>query len=265
MKRVWLAIAVLGVATLAGCEGDPSAPNHTMRDRPILGPTENPNSEKRALEKPGRDLPTGGGSEFPGQSKAKSVDPAVASASRNKNSVQTLDESALAPFGKCPAQPAGYSKGPMVVPGTGMVIESNWGTVEALANYPHRAWANSGTNYQSGDTKANPKYTQDLTTILYGHDNEQYEYGTGPANPLADYIDVPWGYGNFLAIPVLMFIDLPLAQRTTSTQWKHGVFQGHLPEGGEIAPTPVPGVIHWDYPKATIYTGGSTTGATTQP
>jgi hypothetical protein len=274
MKRVWLAIAVLGVTSfagpvgLAGCEGDPSAPNHTARDnRNLLGPTENSNAEKRELEKPGRSLPTGGGSEFPGQSAIKTVPPTVASTATPTadSPVQTLDASALAPFCKCPMHTAGYSKGPVVVPGTGMVIESNWGSVDALADYPHRAWPNMGTNYQSGDVKANPKYTQDLTTILFGHDNEQYEWGTGPANPLVDYLDVPWGFLNFAAIPARMFVDPPLAQRTTSTQWKRGVFQGHLPETGAIMPTPLPGVIHWEYPKATVYDGKSTTGATTQP
>jgi len=258
MKCVWLAIAVLSVAGLSGCEADESAPRHSARDgRNLLTPDEKAknNAEQRELEKPGRELPTGGGAEFPGQSAAPARHPAVAAA--GQPSVVTLaavgPDSALYPFTICPRHKAPAPPATLIVPETGMDIPPDWGTVGALPEYRHRAWTDTKVYYESGDTKHNPRYFEDATTWKTGVASGNYERGTLPSNPLYDLMDVPWFYGNVLALPVLMCIDCPWGQRTTSVHWDRPVFNGALPPEGAIAPTPVEGTIHWEYPKPAVY------------
>ncbi len=254
MKRIFLAIAVLGVAGLVGCEADESAPKHSMRNgHNLLTPDEaaKNNAEKRETEKPQREMPTGAGSEFPGQSAVPAPHPAVALASQS--TVQTLDQTSPTPkkwsFYHAPA-PSNHT---LKVPGTGMTIDREWGSIAAMPNYPHRAWPDTKVNYQSGDTKHNPLYFGDATTLVIGAPNNNYERGSEVYCPIVEASDIPWFYGNLVALPFLMVIDCPFAQRTTSTHWDKPVFRGHLPQEGDIAPTPVPGEIHWVYPKQTTY------------
>ena len=167
MKRVWLAIAIVALAGTWGCEADESAPRHSTRDGHNLltpGDKEKENAERREIEKPQRDLPSGGGSEFPGQSAAPATQPAVAAAADRKP-IQTLDQAAFAPEPSCCKVPPPANR-PLAVPGTGMTIESGWGALEPMPNYPHRAWADQKVTYESGDTKHNPLYFTDLTSSM---------------------------------------------------------------------------------------------------
>ena len=249
MKRFVLTLALLGLAGLMGCEADESAPKHSARNgHNFLTPNEaaRNSAEKRETEKPQREMPTGANGEFPGQSAVTAPHPAIASV--NQPTVQTLDQTSAAPKKRSPFNNTVPWAHTLKVPGTGMTIASDWGSLQAMPSYPHRAWPDTKVHYQSGDTKHNPIYFVDATTLLIGAPNNNYERGTGVSCPLVEASDIPWFYGNLVALPFLMVIDLPLAQRTTSTHWDKPVFRGHLPKDGEIAPTPVPGEIHWEYP-----------------
>ena len=258
MKRVWLLMAIVALAGTWGCEADESAPHRSTRDGHNLltpGEKEKDNAEHRVLEKPQRDLPGGGGSEFPGQSAAPAKGPAVAAAA-GRQSIQTLDQAAFAPDPACCKAPPPTHQ-PLAVPGTGMTIGTDWGTLPAMASYPHRAWPDQHVNYQSSDTKHNPLYFTDLTNRMAGDPYGNYERGKAPACPVVQAVDIPWFYGNLVAWPFLLAIDCPFAQRTTSVHWQQPAFTGHLPQGGEIAPTPVPGTIHWEYAPPKVYQSGA--------
>jgi hypothetical protein len=275
-----LAFAVSTVTLLAACEGDLSAPSRP-RTGGVLTPDakENDRAWQRENEKPKRDLPIGGGGEFPGQSKAKpsrSMMPAaVASASSDAPVITAFDMPGSKYASSRPVPTEGSSghlpeprfpdvpwyKGPLPaltpkapgalptpgstpVPGTPWVVEHSWGEVLPLVNYPHRDWPASQTTYNAATVKHNPVYYAPIWNQLPVPQND----GTWTGNALSSIIEVPWFLGETLALPALMVCDPPLKQVTTQRLGKDAVYLGYLPSDGTIVPSPTPGVIRWEYP-----------------
>ncbi len=70
-----LMIAVAGSVTVAACETDDSLPTRPRTASPFApGIKAQNDAEHRALEAPAREVPTGSGREFPGQSKGNSAE-----------------------------------------------------------------------------------------------------------------------------------------------------------------------------------------------
>jgi hypothetical protein len=270
ITSIVLSVAVAAsVGIISGCEGDQSAPS---RPRTGLNPLPDnekarDNADKRAIEKPGRELPASG-KEFPGQSRAPEkrantviTADARAAAARHGHAVQdpaprdgsdsVLPESLYhqdfypGPLPHLPADPGSVPMtGATALPGTQWSIEHSWGQVLVLRDYPHRDWPESQATYVAATVKHNPPYYFNLQNRLPVPQND----GSYGGNWLTTLIEVPWYYINTAALPVMMFIDRPLDQVTTQRLGGDPNFFGYLPATGDIVPAPVPGVIKWDYP-----------------
>ena len=324
-QRQWvLALSVAFVAGwvgtgLAGC-ADESAPNRRGIERaPLTGNGGTDNAYKRENEAPKRDLPTGGGKEFPGQSQLPaSAQPAadvvyladmgtetpnaitpLAVPATTATAPATIPGPAIIPAAPTAATtpvetfPATNGATTMVVPsnppvvattipasatakstqplkprdhfddsdkryavpgkampvaGTGLSIPADWGEPVVLSSYPHRAWPNTVARYESGTTYHNPYYFQELfnrTGSAYGDRDPVGAYW-------ADQAETPWFFGETIALPVLMCIDLPLAQRTTQEKGTDPLYLGHLPPTGPVIPAPAVGEVKFVYPPMTM-------------
>jgi hypothetical protein len=294
-----MALAVSAVPFLTACEGDLSAPTRP-RTGGILSPDnqEKDRAWQRENEAPKRNLPTGGGSEFPGQGKANQpasmMPAAVASGDSGEAKVITAfdmpgskyaSERAIPLEGSSghlpePAFPrVSYYRGPLPelvakapgampsvgstpVPGTPWVVDHSWGEVLPLENYPHRDWSPAQTTYEAATVKHNPVYYSPIWNRLPVPQND----GSWTGNALSSLIEVPWMLGETVALPALMFCDPPLKQVTTQRLGHDPVYLGHLPADGAIVPSPVPGVIQWEYPfLGPAPAGPGTAPAATQP
>jgi len=299
MKRATISIlqiaalgAVLSFGT-AGCS-DQSAPNRRGQERaPLTGRRDTDNAEKRALEPQKRDLPTGGGSEFPGQSMAPApatdaptvvyldfepIIPYSAPATTTAPATTQPAPEALNPLFE-PAihtsvdraqkpvfvddnkKPYDLPGQPMSVPGSGQTIAPEWGHPTVLTNYPHRPWPDSSTTYESGQVWHNRIYYH----FLFANSDNPAEWSTNQGKTdLEGLVEMPYFVGQTLALPVLMVINPPLAQRGTRQPSVNPVYQGKVSPGGPVIPAPEPGQIHYVYPP-TATMDQATTQPTTQP
>jgi len=277
MKRTTRTMMAMGLAVaLAGlmaCIEDDSAPNRRGMERPALGagPGGTNNAEKRELEAPKRDLPTGR-QEFPGQTRLNTPDGVITLAEMG-----TAAETQPAPPATAPAAATSTEASPgtmralglnedhhvaitgraIPVPwANGMVIEGNWGTVAAMPEYRHRNWPDQQTTYVMGDVKGNPVYFTSLLVAYDYYDPARCEqcHAAGPntIQNLKDLADVPWFFGEALALPVLMVCDQPLAQKTTAFVVRDPVYQGYLPPAGEVRPSGLPGEVQWIHVMPTL-------------
>jgi hypothetical protein len=150
--------------------------------------------------------------------------------------------------GPLPHLPANPGTTPMVgrtpVPDTGWAIDHSWGQGLVLQDYAHRAWPDTRGTYVSGAVKHNPAYYYNLQPYL----DVTQPNGSWGGDWVSNLYEIPWFYLNTAALPVLMILEPPLAQRTTDRVSQDPNFLGHLPETGAIVPTPVPGVLRWEYP-----------------
>lgn len=270
MKRETIVALALAAGTLplfTACEGDLSAPKNPRRAN-MLTPDNKSNEDafRREIEAPKRDLPTGGGSEFPGQSKA------IPQAPANATVITALggygpDSSGAIPTngtssklwqnvypqntwysGPLPALADKPGVAPMPgatpVPNTPWLIEHSWGEALPLEDYPHRDWPDTQVNYIAANVKHNPTYY----STVQSHLNLPQNTGGYAANWGSNLLEIPWFGLQTLALPVLMVIEPPLAQVTTQRLGNDPVYLGHLPATGEIVPAPTPGLIRWEYP-----------------
>ncbi|MEI8194472.1 MAG: hypothetical protein WCI73_01040 [Phycisphaerae bacterium] len=343
MKRqsAWaLTTAIMSVTlgiSLVGC-ADQSAPNRRGMERPpLVGNGGMQNADKRELEAPKRELPTGGGKEFPGQSVAPAyvapgsqpilyldevsavattsaaaeatgaVNPAAAAPATETAPPVTTSPAATEPMcnhATCPPHqtvlaantcenktcPSGHAKHTheathyrndnkpyatpgkaMPVAGTGLEIPAGWGEPTVLASYPHRQWADTSVNYQTGTTWHDPNYSRPLFDRGEKFERRSPDKGVLPGCPSAyqqkqdlgilsvgnsagvvqDLLEAPWFVGQTLALPVLMIIDRPLDQRTTRPAGKDPLYQGQLPPTGPLVPAAQPGEVRYVYPFST--------------
>jgi hypothetical protein len=130
------------------------------------------------------------------------------------------------------------------VPDTGWAIDHSWGQGLVLQDAPHRAWPDTQGHYVTGDVKHNPTYFFNVQPYL----NMQQNNGSTQGDWISNLVEVPWFYLNAAALPVLMVLEPPLAQRTSDRVSQDPNFLGHLPEAGVVVPTPVPGELRWTYP-----------------
>jgi hypothetical protein len=279
-RPVVLLLACAAAGFLAGCEADDSMPT-----RPRTGglftadPKAQDNAEHRSLEAPQRQMPTGG-AEFPGQSAAPNTtaDPRVV----------TLDAPAHAAppaptptnrnfpisgfYGPPRLHAIGHTTGPVTtytrdsypgliphlppnpgtipmtgstpMPGGDWAVDHSWGQGLTLTDTPHRDWPAATAAYQQIDGKHNPLYFFNLQEHLPVKQNN----GTMCGDVVSTAYEVPWFYANTLALPVLMVLEPPLAQRSTSVPSQDPNFTGALPAGGSTVPAPYPGTLKWQYP-----------------
>jgi hypothetical protein len=178
--------------------------------------------------------------------------------------------------GLLPAIPANPGTIPMVgvtqVPNTPWVVEHSWGEMLQLQEYPHRAWPESNGLYMVADVKHNPVYYFNVGDVFPPAKSS----GTYASDWANNFFEIPWFYGQTVALPVLMVLEPPLAQRTTDHPGVDPNFHGYLP-GGPTVPSPTTGVLRWDYPFLNPdgsvkeksawgdQTPGSSTNATTMP
>jgi len=229
---------------LAGCIQDESAPNRLGMERPALQPnTRNQDdAEKRAIEKPQRELPTGR-TEFPGQSMlttpssvltldAASTQPADAPAAK----VYTINDN------KNQATP-GHD---IPVPGTTSVIDKTWGQIYPLPTYPHRDWAVSTTTYYTGGVPGNPTIFHNI----WPRPDYQPKHPYGTAVGIgADALEIPYFVGEVVALPVLYLMDCPYRLNTFATPSGDPNYNGYLPPTTNLVPAPYPG--HFQFESAT--------------
>jgi hypothetical protein len=130
------------------------------------------------------------------------------------------------------------------VPDSPWTVDASWGQVMVLNDYRHRVWPESHTHYQVADVKHDPIYYFSLQNVLSMPQND----GGALGDTTSTAIEVPWFYLNTVALPVLMVLEAPLAQRSTDRSGVDPNYHGHLPETGETAPTPTTGVLKWEYP-----------------
>ena len=279
--RVSLILTIAAIAAgacMAGCETDDSLPTRPRTANPFA-PDSNAqqNAEHRANEAPARDLPTGG-PEFPGRSSAAPV------AGRQVATLDVAPATAPAPVSTSlqPVQAEGFhglrgihavgnttgpttvynrdditgpmphipqNPGTMPIPGSTQTpdgdwtIDNSWGQGLVLENYPHRPWPDSTAYYADGDIKNNPLYYFNFQE----HVAMQQNSGTYAADVATTLIEVPWFFLNTAALPVLMVLEPPLAQRTTQRPSADPNFRGHLPADGPVVPSPAPGQLRWQY------------------
>lgn len=259
-----LASAITGTSVLAGC-ADESAPNRRGIERPALiqDSTESKtNAEHRELENRKRELPAGGGKEFPGQSKLDNNDLTsrpIALLADGCADMKDKDE-----CGSCCGKPAKATQTPpgmsltdyrpvmkkgqtAVVPGTGYSIDPSWGSEQPLASADHRPWPVTTVRAETPGVQHNPYYTKPLN---WGSTPEQ----TGSAS-LVDFVEIPWFYAQLVTVPVQMAINPPLAQNSThqpidagEPKGQAGIYEAYLPATGTVFPAPVPGKVVFTYP-----------------
>ena len=262
-----LATVVVGTGMNYGCEADESAPTRP-RTQNILTPDEKAkdNAEKREIEPQKRDLPTGA-QEFPGQSRATPSEmpgdeadkPVVladagsagaADSSKGTGFQTPIDDYTKYNYGNGPVPPLNTKPGQQptpgstAVPGTSWTLDHYWGEIAPLESAPHRAWPDDQTTYVQADVKHNPLYYFSIQPHLPVKQND----GSYKGDAVSGIIEFPWFYVNTAALPVLMILDPPLQQRTTERLSESSVYLGHLPAGGEVVPSPTPGIIQWRYP-----------------
>jgi hypothetical protein len=299
MKRATnsiLKIAALGAVVSFGTVScaDDSAPNRRGLERaPLVGRGAQDNADKREIEPQKRDLPTGSGGEFPGQSLAPTPsgdqpvvfldDVGIVPASTPASAPTTTAEAAgtqpaatataatataataatatsetspaSATSTNQPAKPAlvedpkafDHPGQPMLVPNTGLSIAPDWGRPQVLTNYPHRPWPNTATTYESGQAWHNPYYFQPLFT--YSNNPADWAKDQGKSD-VHELVEIPYFFGETLALPVLMVINPPFNQRTTRNKSDYPVYLNALTDSGPVVPAPQPGQIHFDYPPA---------------
>ncbi|HUO09544.1 MAG TPA: hypothetical protein VM008_14640 [Phycisphaerae bacterium] len=257
---VLLAAAVLATGMMNGCEADESAPTRP-RTQNILTPDEKAkeNADKRVTEPEQREMPTGR-TEFPGQSRAT---PKPTPNAPGSTPIVTADAGSWTwshfrtptndydqyNYGGGPVPPLNEhpgkapTPGSTPVPGTPWSIGHYWGEIAPLDNYPHRAWPDEQVTYVDPLVKHNPVYFYDLQKQLPITQND----GTYAGDLGTTAIEFPWFYVNTVALPVLMVLEPPLAQRTTERLSQNPVYLGFLPSSGAIIPSPQPGVIEWKY------------------
>jgi hypothetical protein len=114
-----------------------------------------------------------------------------------------------------------------------------------LQDVPHRAWPDTTAHYEVATVKHNPVYYYNVQPLL----NVEQNNGTTWGDWVSNVYEIPWFYLNTAALPVLMVLEPPLAQRTTERTGGDPNFHGHLPEQGIVVPTPAPGQLQWEYPK----------------
>jgi hypothetical protein len=247
------ASAAASVVLLTGCVQDDSAPNRLGMERPALLPADSRAAEsanKRALEKPQRELPITG-SEYPGQSRLDSPE----------SPVVTLDVSPATQPATMPEISPATSRGPVPefqindnkdlaapghdipVPGTTSIIDKTWGQVYALPTYPHRDWAPTTAYYQSGSTPGNPWYFNNIWERPDYQPN--HPYGTG-AKIGANALEIPYSVGEMFALPFLMIVDCPLEQKSTAYPSLDPNYLRYLPVTTNIVPSPYPGTFQFE-------------------
>jgi hypothetical protein len=263
---------------LSACVADDSLPSRPRTAGP-LQPSEKAqqNAEQRTLEQPSRDLPTGGGREFPGQTKAPTA---------NDTAVVTLDSSSGSdPFhdmyekyrirdfsGPSGWEAFGHTVGPTTtynrdhysgplphlpenpgsVPMTGSImapdgdwpVDFSWGQGLVLENAPHRAWPETTAYYKDAIIYHNPVYYFNLQE----HMDVAQDPGTCKGDWISTAYEVPWFYFNTAILPILMALEPPLAQRMTVRTSQDPNFLAHLPKEGPVVPAPYAGQLKWTYP-----------------
>src|SRR5271169_423310 len=228
---MFIASAVVASGMMVACEADESAPTRPRTQNILPVPTEKAkeNAEQRELEPPQRSLPTGGGSEYPGQSRATPASPApgdVPIVTADAGSTQMVPYGSFRTpttdynqdnynNGPVPHIPENPGTTPMTgstpVPNTPWSIDHSWGEVLQLQNYPHRAWPDEQTTYVAANVKNNPVYYFDLQPHLpIMQNNGSYATDVGTTA-----IEFPWFYANTAALPILMVLEPPLARRTS--------------------------------------------------
>jgi hypothetical protein len=149
--------------------------------------------------------------------------------------------------GPLPHLPANPGNTPMVggapVPGTPWSVDFSWGQGIQLQDYPHRPWPDTTTGYQVANVKHNPVYYFNVGEVL----PQARSAGTLRGDFVSDLYEIPWFYLQTAALPVLMVLEPPLAQRTSDRSSTDPLYRGYLP-GGPVVPAPIPGVMQWDYP-----------------
>ena len=248
-RSLLCSLAALSTTLLfTGCIADDSVPNRRGMERPALiggDAKARENAEKRELEAPKRQAPAGVGAEFPGQSLLPTSSPSI---------VMLADLPATAPTtlpapAPAPAHPVINDLKPMAlpgrtmrVPGTTQEIPPYWGEQTVLKDYPRRPYPTTQVTYASGQILHNPVYYGDLFKRDYPS-----TYACPVESVGQDYAEIPWFYGETIALPVLMVIHPPLAQAQTRWTDDSPVYHGQLPATGRIDPVPLPGEIRWVY------------------
>jgi hypothetical protein len=252
-----VAVIAAGGILLAGCEVDDSLPTRPRMAGPLT-PDNNArdNAEHRALEAPPREEPAGGGREFPGQSKATTDQSVITADVAQPSGWNVIGHwtgpnpryQALRYAGPIPPLPANPGTVPMPgsipVTGTPWTLDYSWGQVPVLTDSPHRAWPQSETTYQVANVKHDPIYFFNLQDQL----PMRQVNGGWAGDWVSNAVEVPWFYLNTAALPVLMVLEPPFAQRTSDRSGIDPNYHGHLPESGETVPTPTTGILRWDYP-----------------
>ena len=241
--RVLASLLVLAVAgaVLGGCIADESAPNRRGIERPSLlqgGQQGSQNAEKRALEPTQRELPTGG-DDRPGQSRVDTPHDVVTlvSLSGTGEPPQPVDDTK--PYITTPAHD-------LTVPDTGWVLESFVGEPAAMSSYPHRTWPRMAADYYSGAVRHNPVYM--APAVFQPSVVDRSPQASNWVRLGRDLEDIPYCGGQLVLLPVMMVIQPPLAQQTTTLAAVPSLYYGHTPAHGVAAPTAVPGRITWTYP-----------------
>jgi hypothetical protein len=247
LRTLTATTALASLAILGGCIADESAPNRIGFERPAISPVNARNAadaDKRALEKPQRELPTGR-TEFPGQSNA-----GVA-----MDQVLTLDDAATAPAREfAPKEKNKLAKlndkkdkatpgRDIPVPGTDYVINKSWGQVYALPSYPHRDFAVSVATVQTGSVAGNPWYFNNL----YARPDYQPKHPYGKWGSIgADALEIPYAVGEIFALPVLMLMECPYKQKSTAFVSRDPNYNGYLPVTTNLVPAPYLGTFQFE-------------------
>lgn len=262
MKAAYVLSLAAGLAVM-GCKSvDESAPTHPRTANILQGSDslkDSDNADKRATESPKRDIPTGGGAEFPGQSRGVEATPTILASSQatasGEQRVLTLGDFTLptdtyirdTDQGNVPHLPekpgTTYMTGTEPVPDTPWLVDNSWGQVLPLQNAPHRAWPEIQGHYYEAGVKNNPTYYFSLQEHLPMQQND----GSIGGNLISTGIEVPWFLAETVALPVLLVLEPPLAQRSTSAPSYDPNYNGFLTPQGEIVPSPQPGYIGWEY------------------
>ncbi len=267
--------ALAALALLAGCEADDSMPTYPRAGGGLLAPNSKAqqNAEQRTLEKPARELPTGR-TDLPGQSAAPAHDSTILTLDVPPTATPTPtnpDFPISGFYGPSGWKAVGHTTGPVTtyprdpyqglvphlppdpgtvpmtgstpLPGGDWAVDHSWGQGLTLNDFPHRDWPQSTATYQTINAKHDPLYFFNLQEHLPVKQND----GSTRGNIRSVTYEVPWFYINTAALPVLMVLEPPLAQRSTSSPTQDPNYNGHLPDGKTV-PAPFPGVLKWELP-----------------
>lgn len=113
------------------------------------------------------------------------------------------------------------------VPGTGMVVGRNWGTLPPVRVRNARSWQPMQAVFLSGRVRHNPVYMKDLDHNARFSGNA-CGFWASSQRELVGVADIPWFYVNLAVCPIMMLERPPFTMETSAAANYRPIYHGQL-------------------------------------